>query len=275
MKGYLDITLNGLMDQLSEESKYKNFNESTEDFGESTEDMSISDAMDLWLEESDFEEGAGLFAGSKFNKAIQNALSATYALCRYSYGVEKDGHIYNVDRSEYPRWYHYLSRQDFQRLKGGLSFDYCRFLHPYLVSKGYDVELFFIELEGTNVNHAFPMIKVPYGDSFKYLYCEAALKYICGCYITTNLDDMISAIVSVLREFTIITKPTNVLIRKYKPVKNDDLSYAELLKELRKNEIYDKWVLKPRANTGSSSAKASKFNPGLLTRINPEISRIS
>lgn len=249
-------------------------NEISNDIEESVE-IPISDTIDLWLEESDFEEGAGLFAGSKFNKVIQDALSATYALCRYSYGVEKDGHIYNVDRSEYPRWYHYLSRQDFQRLKGGLSFDYCRFLYPYLVNKGYDVELFFIELEGTNITHTFPMLKVPYGNGFKYLYCEAALKYICGCYSTNNLDDMISAIVSVLRDFTIITKPTNVLIRKYKPIKNDDLSYAELLKELRKNEIYDKWVIKPRANASSSSAKASKFNPGLLTRINPEISRIS
>lgn len=251
MKGYLDITLDSFIDELSE----------------------IPKRCTTYNESEDFQEG-GIFADSKFNKRIHDACNATFALCKYSYGVEKDGNIYNVDRSEYPKWYHYLSRDEFNRYKGGLSYDYCRFLYPYFVKKGYNTELYFIEIEGTNMNHTLPMLKVPYGNGFRYVYCEAAFKYICGVYWTSDIDGLLSAIVSAMREFTIITKPTNIVIRKYKPSKNDDMNYAELMKTLRNNEVYDKYTIKPKVSANSST-KPSKFNPGFLSKIDPNIVRLN
>ena len=250
MKDYQSLVLSSIMEDLSSE---RNFNEDT-----------------------DFEEGAGLFAESKFVNAVQKAVNATYALVRYAYGVEKDGKIYDIDRSQYSKFYHYLDRADFKKYKGGLSYDYCRFLYPYLKQCGYDTTLYFVEIEGTLINHVFPMIKVPYGNGSTgpvYVYLEAALKYIYGAYRVKDPDGIINAIVSYLKTLTIITKPTNVVIRKVTMPKEDDLSYDELLKKLRKFEVYDKYPIKPR-NGSDVKGKAAKFDAGLLSNINPDVVRI-
>ena len=225
--------------------------------------------------DNDFEESVN---GDirKFRKIIQPALQATYALARYSHGVEMDGHIYDIDRSDYPKYYHYLAREEFNKVKGGLCYDYCRFLYPYLKQKGFDVTLYFIEIMGTRINHTFPMIRVPSPSGDRYLYCESAKKNIWGCYSTTDPDGMINSIVNVFRYETIITKPTKVVVRTYDQIKSDDLTYDEILKELRKGKVYDEWVIKPRVTAGGSSAKAdsAKFNPKLLIGDSLDIVRL-
>ena len=201
----------------------------------------------------------------KFRKFIQQACQATYAIARYAHGVEMDGHIYDIDRSDYPKYYHYLSRDEFMKVKGGLCYDYCRFLYPYLKQKGYDVTLYFMEIAGTRINHTFPMICVPSPSGNRYLYCEAAKKNIYGCYSTTDPDSLINSIVNIFRNEAIITKPTKVIVRTYSQIKSDGLSYDDLLKELRKGKVYDEWTIKPKANVNSSAkAYTAKFNPKLL-----------
>lgn len=217
-------------------------------------------------ESFDFAESAG---GDyrKFKKIIYPAVQLTLSLARFYYGVEMDSTIYAIDRSEYSKFYHYLSTEDFLKVKGGLCYDYCRFLYSYLKQKGYDVTLYFMEIAGTKINHTFPMIRVPSPSGDRYLYCESAKKNIYGAYSTTDPDGLINAIVNVFRYETIITKPTKVIIRTYNQIKSDDLSYDELLSQLRKGKIYDEWVIKPKASVNGNSgskANASKFNPGLL-----------
>lgn len=213
----------------------------------------------------------------KFRKIIQPAIQATYALARYSHGVEMGGHIYDIDRSDYPKYYHYLSREEFNKVKGGLCYDYCRFLYPYLKQKGFDATLYFMEIAGTRINHTFLMLKVPSPSGDRHLYCEAAKKNIYGCYSTTDPDGIINSIVNVFRYETILTKPTKVIVRTYNQIKSDNLSYDELLKELRKGKVYDEWIIKPKVTTNGSYGKTatSKFNPKLLIGDSLDIIRIS
>lgn len=213
----------------------------------------------------------------KFRNKIRPAIQATYALAKYAYGVEMDGHIYDIDRSDYPKYYHYLSRDEFNKVKGGLCYDYCRFLYPYLKQEGFDTTLYFMEIAGTKINHTFIVIRVPSPSGNRYLYCEPAKKNIYGCYVTTDLSETINSIVNVFRYEIIITKPTRVIIRTYNQIKSENLTYDELLKELRKGKVYDEWTIKPRASVNSSSVNmsTSKFNPKLLIDDSLNIIRIS
>lgn len=233
------------------------------------------------------EEGAenvyteGVFADSRDNKffinAIQKACQLTYTLCKYAHGVEMDGRIYDIDRSEYQKYYHSLSKQEFFRVKGGLCYDYTNALYPYLVNNGYKPRLFYMEITGTPINHTFIMLPFTLpSKKEKYLYCEPTKKNICGCYSSTDMDSLIASIVGVFRYETIITKPTKVMVYELKPTLSEGLSYADMLKELRKGKVYMSWDIKPFASRGNSTAnaKAAKFNPNLLIGNSLDIERI-
>lgn len=225
-----------------------------------------------------------------FQKKIGKACSLTYTLLDYNYGVEVDGHLYNVDRSEYQKYYHYLSKEEFFKAKGGICYDYTNVLNYYLVNNGYKPKLFYMEIVGSPINHTFIMIPftLPSGRT-KYLYCEPSKKLIGGCYSTFSMEDLITSIVYVFRQEFVQTKNMTVEVREFEPVRRYGISYNEMLKELRKGKIFMQYVLKPFASRGgSTSGSASRSNiassgagvdnltldPHLLHNINPEIERI-
>lgn len=126
-------------------------------------------------------------------------------LNQYDYGMNINGKIVDPeDKTEYDRNYRTLSPGMFNKLKGGLCFDYAAFQDFFLKSHGCHGEVYFIEiLEPYYTTHMFSV--VPFGS--EYVYLESAFLKIQGVYTAPNIDTICSFIINNMIEGMGIDKP--------------------------------------------------------------------
>ena len=195
-------------------------------------EMMLESLIESCDKEETFME-AGFFAERKYRENIQPMLYLNSILNTYSIGVEKDGKIYDIERSKYSKFYHLLTDEDFLQLKGGLSFEYACFEDRYLKRFQYfrDSILVYAEIPGTNICHMFKLFKIKVGNEYRYLYPESAMKNLSGVYVHSSMDPILKMI-SVMLHLQDVNLPDKIYFYKVQKPREYGMSFDQLRKKL-------------------------------------------
>ena len=196
-------------------------------------EMMLESLIESCDKEETFME-AGFFAERKYRENIQPALYLNSVLNTYSIGVEKDGQIYDIERSKYSKFYHFLTDDDFLQLKGGLSFEYACFEDTYLKRFPYfrDSILVYAEIPGTNICHLFKLFRIKVGNEYRFLYPESAMKNLSGVYSHSDMG-VFFKLVSRMLHLQDVNLPDKVDFYAVQKPREYGMSFDQLRKKLR------------------------------------------
>lgn len=95
------------------------------------------------------------------------------------------------------REYSYMSPEEFQRVHGGTCWEYAQYQYIRLKDMGYNTINFYIEIDDSEVNHTFTIVK----ERNKYIYLESYLDECRGIYVADHIADIFTLVTSKLSEY--------------------------------------------------------------------------
>ena len=95
------------------------------------------------------------------------------------------------------REYSYMSPEEFQQVHGGTCWEYAQYQYIRLKDMGYNAIDFYIEIDDSEVNHTFTIVK----ERNKYIYLESYLDECRGIYVADHIADIFTLVTSKLSEY--------------------------------------------------------------------------
>lgn len=127
-------------------------------------------------------------------RKLSKIIKLNVALNKFGYGyVNKDTGKLEEPKvpTDWGKNYHYLSPEEFERVRGGVCWDYAEYQYRVLRKAGYQVINFYIELSNYDT-HTFTVVK---SDNF-YIYLESSYQIMQGVYVTNHVADIFNAILN-------------------------------------------------------------------------------
>ena len=122
----------------------------------------------------------------------------------YSYGMRIGDKIVDPeDKTLYDRNYRTMSPGLFDKLKGGICYDYVAFQDFFLKSHGCHGEIYFIEIIEPYMTHTFSIVE----DGDDIIYFESAFLKLQGVYRAKTIDEICSFIINAMIDGMDIKKP--------------------------------------------------------------------
>lgn len=170
-------------------------------------------------------------------RKLSKIIKLNTALNKFGYGyVNKDTEELEEPKvpTDWGKNYHYLSPEEFERVKGGVCWDYAEYQYRVLRKAGYQVINFYIELSNYDT-HTFTVVK---SDNY-YIYLESSYQTMQGVYVANHVADIFNTILNnMVKKYG--EKTFTYEIRSYAGYDNYGCSSLEFMDHMRTEKLVAK-----------------------------------